>query len=53
MRCNRLLAEVCRKGGWPDFIVKGHLCVGEIITYIKIKQFVSLTADEIFSVEIH
>lgn len=47
------MAEVCRKGGGPDLIVKGHLCVGEVITHIKIKQFVSLTADEIFSVEIH
>jgi len=27
--------------------------VGEIIIYIKVKQFVCLTADEIFSVEMH
>lgn len=53
MRCNRLLAEVCRIGGGPDLVVKAHLCVEEIITYIKVKQFVSLTAAEIFSVEMH
>lgn len=32
----------------PDLTVKGLLCVGEIITQIKVKQFVSLTVDEIF-----